>query len=282
MDISIHLSDPARDFLADLLKKQKVDGIAARLFVTHPGTRMAETCLAYCRPGDEKANDKRLQYGDLVLYLDSRSLPYLDDLEIGLTEERLGKQLTIKAPNAKKPKTTSDEYKILQRDCRGQQVPSGDPVVIPAGTEVRITQALGGSYTVLHKGNLVRVEGKDAQALGLSNNELQFDPPEDGSISSDQVWEALATVFDPEIPVNIVSLGLVYKMKINQNSHHVEVDMTLTAPGCGMGQVLVDDVKAKLAQVPYVETTDVELVFDPPWQQDMMSEEAKLETGLFF
>jgi len=282
MDVNIHLSDPARDFLLDLLNKQKVDGIAARLFVTHPGTRMAETCLAYSRPGEEKESDKRLQFGDLVLYLDKRSLPYLDELEIDLAQERMGKQLTIKAPNAKKPQTSSDEHKVLQRDCRGQQVPSGDPVVIPAGTEVRVTQALGGSYTVLYQGNLVRVEGKDAAALGLANNELQFEPPADGSISEEQVWEAMATVFDPEIPVNIVSLGLVYKMEIDQARKHVDVDMTLTAPGCGMGQVLVDDVKYKLSLVPHVETTDVDLVFDPPWRQDMMSEEARLETGLFF
>ena len=282
MDVNIHLSDPARDFLLELLNKQKVDGIAARLFVTHPGTRMAETCLAYCRPGEEKETDKRLQFGDLVLYLEQRSLPFLDELEIDLAEERMGKQLTIKAPNAKKPQTRSEEHKVLQRDCRGQQVPSGDPVLIPAGTEVRVTQALGGSYTVLYQGNLVRVEGKDAEALGLANNELRFEPPADGSISEEQVWEAMATVFDPEIPVNIVSLGLVYKMEIDQARKHVDVDMTLTAPGCGMGQVLVDDVKNKLSLVPHVESTDVELVFDPPWRQDMMSEEARLETGLFF
>lgn len=282
MDINIHLSDPARDFLLALLEKQKVAGIAARLFVTHPGTRMAETCLAYCRPGEEKETDTRMPFGDLVLYLDQRSLPYLHELDIDLNTTHSRGQLTIQAPNAKKPQTNPDEIKVAQQECLGRQVPSGEPGVIPAGAEVRITQALGGSYTVLYQGNLIRVEADQAVHLGLTSQVPQFEASPDGVIREDQVWSALSLVYDPEIPVNIVSLGLVYAVRIDADRQRVEVEMTLTAPGCGMGQVLVDDVKDKLARVPHVEETAVDLVFDPPWRQDMMSEEARLETGLFF
>lgn len=277
---SLRISSQARDFLVNLLDKQKVDGIAARLFVTDPGTPRAETCLAYCRPGDERPDDQRLVTGDLVLYLDKESLPYLQDLEIGVQENEHGKQLTIKAPNARTPQQSEDTV-VTQRECPAKLIPSGDPVVLPAGTPLRITQALGGSYTLLYEGNLVRVDGEDADALGLTANTLSFEPPADGRISEDQVWSALETVYDPEIPVDIVNLGLVYKLDIDQKRRHVDVEMTLTAPGCGMGDVLVDDVRDRLARVPHIETSDVDLVFDPPWHRDMMSEEARLETGLY-
>lgn len=282
MEHSLKISTAARDFLINLLARQKVEGMAARLFVSDPGTPRAETCLAYCRPGEEQPTDSRLDLeGGLTLYLEKASLPYLKDLEMGLQEDERGERLTIKAPNAKAPGSAGDT-RVLERDCPAKQVPSGTPVTLPAGTEVRITQSLGGSYTLLYAGNMVRVDGADADALGLQANDLAFEPPADGRISEDQLWEALATVYDPEIPVDIVNLGLVYKLDVDQQRHHVAVEMTLTAPGCGMGDVLVDDVKSRLAKVPHVETSDVELVFDPPWQQHMMSEEARLETGLFF
>ncbi|MDB2448943.1 putative Fe-S cluster assembly protein SufT [bacterium] len=171
---------------------------------------------------------------------------------------------------------------MLLRDCAARQVPSGASTTLPEGAEVRITQSLGGSYTLLYSGNMVRVDGSDADALGLEPSGLTFEPPADGLISEAQVWQALSTVFDPEIPVDIVNLGLVYKLDIDQDAKTVAVVMTLTAPGCGMGDVLVGDVNFRLAQVPFVQDSRVELVFDPPWQQHMMSEEARLETGLFF
>lgn len=169
-----------------------------------------------------------------------------------------------------------------QRDCPGRLVPVGDPVTIPAHTFVTLTQALGGNYTVIHNGNMVRVDGTDADALGLTPQRLDFTPPADGRIDEAQVWEALGTVYDPEVPVDLVNLGLIYSVEIEQESGRVAISMTLTAPGCGMGPVLVGDVKYRVSQVPHVKKVDVDLVFDPPWSRDMMSEEAHLETGMFY
>ncbi|WP_054113178.1 putative Fe-S cluster assembly protein SufT [Marinagarivorans algicola] len=168
------------------------------------------------------------------------------------------------------------------RDCPGRLVPVGDAVTIPAHNFVTITQALGGNYTVVYQGNMIRVDGTDADALGLEKYELTFDDAGNGEISSEQVWQALETVYDPEIPVNLKSLGLIYAVDIGQDSGKVNIKMTLTAPGCGMGPVLVGDVKYRVALVPNVKAVNVELVFYPPWNRDMMSEEAQLETGLFF
>lgn len=171
---------------------------------------------------------------------------------------------------------------VTQRDCPGRLVPVGSPVTIPKDTFVTITQSAGGNYTVVYKGNMVRVDGVDADALGLERLELEFDVPEDGRIHEDQVWQALDTVFDPEIPVSLPALGLIYKLDIDQDHRQVNIEMTLTAPGCGMGPVLVGDVSQRVKQVPNVERVNVELVFDPPWSRDMMSEEAQLETGMFY
>ncbi len=168
------------------------------------------------------------------------------------------------------------------RDVPARLVPTGDPMTIPANVFVRITQSLGGNYTVVHQGNMLRVDGTDADALGLAKTELNFPDLGDGQISEAQVWEALETIYDPEIPVNLVSLGLIYAVKIDQQQKRVDIDMTLTAPGCGMGQVLVSDIQYRVAQVPNVDKVEVELVFDPPWDRSMMSEEAQLETGMFF
>lgn len=168
------------------------------------------------------------------------------------------------------------------RDCPGRLVPVGTPVTIPAHRFVTITQSLGGNYTVVYQGNMVRVDGTDADALGLERFALTFAPPTDDQIDRDQVWQALATVYDPEIPVDLKSLGLIYDLHIDQARRHVQVQMTLTAPGCGMGPVLVGDVKHRIALVPNVESVAVELVFDPPWHRDMMSEEAQLATGMFY
>lgn len=167
-------------------------------------------------------------------------------------------------------------------DCPGRLVPVGTPITIPKDNFVTITQSLGGNYTVTYNGNMVRVDGTDAAALGLEPEVLEFDAPEGDDIVEEQVWQALKTVYDPEIPVDLVNLGLVYKVELDQAAKRVSIEMTLTAPGCGMGPVLVGDVEYRVAQVPNVESVQVELVFDPPWSRDMMSEEAQLETGLFF
>jgi probable FeS assembly SUF system protein SufT len=159
-------------------------------------------------------------------------------------------------------------------------VPTGDPITIREGTFVTLTQTLGGTYTVVVNGNMARVDGADADALGFEPQRWHFAPRPDGQADPHQVHEALASVYDPEIPVNIVDLGLVYGCQV-QADGRVQVTMTLTAPGCGMGPVLVDDVKSRIGKVPNVTGVDVELVFDPPWSRDMMTEEAQLELGIF-
>lgn len=169
---------------------------------------------------------------------------------------------------------------VTTREVNARLVPVGTPVVIPAHTFVTLTQALGGTYTVVHQGNMARIDGTDADALGFEAEKLEFSEVAGDEVQEDQVWYALSTVFDPEIPVSIVSLGLVYKVDIR--GQDVNIEMTLTAPGCGMGPVLVDDVKYRVAMVPNVAKVNVELVFDPPWHRDMMTEEAQLETGMFF
>ena len=179
----------------------------------------------------------------------------------------------------------SSEPVRFERDCPAVMVPQGDAVTLPAGSVGYITQGLGGSYTVFVEGNLFRIAGKDADAIG-KEPEPGLELPAgagDGEIEA-LVWRQLRTCFDPEIPFNIVDLGLVSEavLKPREDGQRlVEVKMTLTAPGCGMGEILVDDVRNKLEQIPTVAEADVELVFDPPWGRHMMSEAARLETGMF-
>ncbi|MBJ6980088.1 MULTISPECIES: putative Fe-S cluster assembly protein SufT [unclassified Luteimonas] len=173
----------------------------------------------------------------------------------------------------------------LERDCAAVLVPQGDEVTLPAGSVGYITQALGGSFTVFVEGNLFRIAGNDADAIGKEPPEpLQLEEGADDAAVERLVWSQLRTCFDPEIPINIVDLGLVYEANVlhrDDGQRLVEVRMTLTAPGCGMGDILVDDVRIKLEMIPTVVEADVELVFDPPWTRHMMSEAARLETGMF-
>ncbi|MBS0589240.1 MAG: putative Fe-S cluster assembly protein SufT [Proteobacteria bacterium] len=180
--------------------------------------------------------------------------------------------------------SNTSEPIVFERDCDAVMVPQGQPVTLPAGQNGYITQALGGSFTVFVDGNLFRIDGKDADAIGK-------EPPEAIELAADAsdddveklVWRQLHTCFDPEIPVNIVDLGLVYECAIEKRDdgeRKVKIAMTLTAPGCGMGDILVDDVRTKVEAVPTVAEADVELTFDPPWNHSMMSDVAKLETGM--
>lgn len=168
---------------------------------------------------------------------------------------------------------------VVIRECPARLVPDGTPITIKKDTFVTLAQSLGGSYTVLVNGNMARVDGTDGDALGFAPVVFEFDDPGDGNILIDNVWKALSAVFDPEIPVNIVDLGLVYRCAVEERK--VLIAMTLTAPGCGMGQVLVGDVEYKVGLVPNVDIVEVDLVLDPPWSREMMSEEAQLELGLF-
>ena len=171
---------------------------------------------------------------------------------------------------------------VTQRECPARRVPSGEPTTIPEGQFITINQALGGNYTVTFQGNMLRIDGTDADAIGQEPEVLSFSDDGSGQIVEDQVWQALGSVYDPEIPISLVSLGLVYKVTVDQAEKQVAIQMTLTAPGCGMGPVLVSDVKYRVTKVPNVADVHVELVFDPPWSREMMSEEAQLEAGLFF
>ncbi|KAA0874760.1 putative Fe-S cluster assembly protein SufT [Nitrincola tapanii] len=171
---------------------------------------------------------------------------------------------------------------VTQTDCPARIVPAGTPVTIPKDTFVTLTQSLGGNYTLTWHGQMVRVDGTDAAALGLEPERLEFPEPESDQILEEQVWDALRTIYDPEIPVDLVNLGLIYSVQLNQQTKRVDIQMTLTAPGCGMGPVLVGDVEYRVAKVPNVQDVKVELIFDPPWQRDMMSEEAQLATGMFY
>ncbi len=174
----------------------------------------------------------------------------------------------------------------LTRDVDAVLIPAGSPLTLQEKNVVFVTQALGGSYTVNINGNLARIDGRDADALGfdVKNNDLADRTPTDGSIDENMVWDQMRTCYDPEIPINIVELGLIYGFEINSlessNTFRIDVSMTLTAPGCGMGDILVMDVKDKVEQIPNVTEVNVELTFDPPWNQTMMSEAARLQTGM--
>jgi probable FeS assembly SUF system protein SufT len=177
----------------------------------------------------------------------------------------------------------------LDREVASVLVPHGTTLILPAGTKVQITQALGTTFTVMTDlGYMVRIAGKDADALGLEPPPDPASGPVDTSVTREQldelVWEQLRTCYDPEIPVNIAELGLIYGCEIiphAEGGFRVEVKMTLTAPGCGMGDIIASEVDAKLHALPGVREVDVELVFDPPWDLSMMPEAARLALGLF-
>ena len=171
----------------------------------------------------------------------------------------------------------------LNRECDVVQIPSGVRSKLPAGTPVRILQSFSGTYTVsTDLGYMCRIDGKDADALGLSNAEAVKPVPE-GVFSEQMVWDQLKTVYDPEIPVNIVDLGLIYSCTVatrDEGGKKILVKMSMTAPGCGMGDVLKADVQSKLSRLPEVKEVQVDVVFEPAWHMGLMSEAAKLQLGL--
>jgi len=169
----------------------------------------------------------------------------------------------------------------LIRDCDGVLIPSGDPLKLKKGSPVKITQSLGGYFTLYMNGNLVKLDGKDADAIGkkIKENDIKITHP----FNENLIWDQLRTCFDPEIPVNIVDLGLIYNLeceKQSENNYFIKIKMTLTAPGCGMGPVIASDAETKVKGLSFVADVLVELVWDPIWNQDMMTEEAKLKLGM--
>jgi probable FeS assembly SUF system protein SufT len=175
--------------------------------------------------------------------------------------------------------------RTLTRDCPAIQIPAGNAIVLRAGDTVFITQALGGAYTVATEMGLARVSAQNADALGLevaAETAASAEHP-DAPIDEKRVWDQLKTCYDPEIPVNIVDLGLIYDCQIvprDSNGALVNVKMTLTAPGCGMGPVLAQEAKSKIESLPGVDEANVELVWDPPWNQAMISEAGKMQLGI--
>ena len=174
------------------------------------------------------------------------------------------------------------EMTATTRDCEAIEIPSGVNRLLPAGTKFRISQFLGSSYTIVTDlGYMCRIDAKDADALELTPP-IEEEKTTTEPFNEKMVWEQLKTVYDPEIPVNIVELGLIYSCKIStldQGGKKIDVQMSLTAPGCGMANVLKADVETKLAKLPEVKEVNVEVVFDPPWHAGLMSEAAKLQLG---
>lgn len=185
--------------------------------------------------------------------------------------------------------TSPDDFTrpiALSRDCAAVLIPQGTPITLEAGTTVFVTQALGGSVTVNVNGNLARIPAHELDALGMAAAAAPASDTQDGDGRVDEslVWDQLRTCYDPEIPIDIVELGLIYRCEVvalPEGGNRVEIDMTLTAPGCGMGPILVDDVASKVRQVPHVTDVAVDLTFDPPWNAEMMSEAARLQTGMY-
>jgi probable FeS assembly SUF system protein SufT len=182
----------------------------------------------------------------------------------------------------------NEERVTLNRDCAAIQVPSGTWITVPAGSTGVIMQSLGGTYTVgLDSGDMVRIEGKDGDALGKEPLSTLPDPATTKAETAEEVaelvWDQLRTCYDPEIPINIADLGLVYGCAVAplvEGGHRVEIKMTLTAPACGMGDVLKAEVESKVERLPGVKETDVELVFEPPWDYNMIPDAAKLTLGM--
>jgi len=177
--------------------------------------------------------------------------------------------------------------RTLSREVTATQIPSGDKQPLPAGSRVFLHQTLGGSYTVQTDFGLYRIDGKDGDALGetVSETKVVAATLSDGAPDPEAIWAQLRQVYDPEIPVNIVDLGLVYSMDVvrvtePEPGHRVDVSMTLTAPGCGMGPAIAEDAKSKVLLVPGVSAADVRITWEPPWNQQMISEEGKMKLGL--
>ncbi len=183
--------------------------------------------------------------------------------------------------------STTQKEVALSRDVTATLIPHGEDFTLSKGEKVTITHRLGGNFTVMTLQGMYRIAAKDADALGETEKESeqnsQTDPHPSEPVGVDEIKENLKTVFDPEIPVNVVDLGLIYRIEIEERKdkkRFAVVDLTLTAPGCGMGPVIAEDVKGKILELPGIDDAEVEIVWDPPWTQDLISEEGKMELGL--
>ena len=176
----------------------------------------------------------------------------------------------------------SSEFIDILRECDGYLIPAGDKIKLKKGTKVKITQSLGGDFTLYVNGNLVKISGNDADAIGKKIKK-KLEEITVKKFDEKHIWDVLKTCYDPEIPVNIVDLGLVYDLKAkkkNSEKYDINIKMTLTAPGCGMGPVIAQDVENKILNLSFIEDVLVEVVWEPLWNQNMMTEEAKLKLGM--
>ena len=170
----------------------------------------------------------------------------------------------------------------ISKNCDGILIPSGDQIKLKKGTPVKITQSLGGYFTLYVNGNLVKLDGRDGDAIGQKIDTENIHA-EMKKFDEKLIWDQLKTCYDPEIPVNIVDLGLIYNLnykKLDNDKYYINIKMTLTAPGCGMGPAIAADAEGKVKGLPFIDDVLIELVWDPIWNQDMMTEEAKLKLGM--
>ena len=267
----IHISAAARQALREALAQGGGGWLRLRI-----DQRFAHELLF--EPGAE--GDIAVETDDITLLLDPPSARRADGLVIDFVEDLRGAGLQFDNPN----QPGRAQRIELTRDCAASLIPRGEQVQLERGEQVLLTQALGGSFTVrTAKGQLARIAGADADALGL-----EVPRPSEPAATSDvfdiqQVFEALRTVYDPEIPINVVDLGLIYQCQaqpLEGGGQRVAIEMSMTAPGCGMGDVLKEEARAKVQALPGVAEVEVELVWEPPWDQSRMSEAARLQLGL--
>ena len=267
----IHISATARQALREALAQGGGGWLRLRI-----DQRFAHELLF--EPGAE--GDIAVETDGITLLLDPLSARRADGLVIDFVEDLRGAGFTFDNPN----QPGRAQRIELTRDCAASLIPRGEQVQLERGEQVLLTQALGGSFTVrTAKGQLARIAGGDADALGL-----EVPRPSEPAATSDafdiqQVFEALRTVYDPEIPINVVDLGLIYQCQaqpLEGGGQRVAIEMSMTAPGCGMGDVLREEARAKVLALPGVAEVEVELVWEPPWDQSRMSEAARLQLGL--
>ena len=271
----LHISDAARKAVQDASVDPDVGGDALRLAIS----ARFENDLFF---DPRAASDLAVDCDGITILLDPPSASRADGVSIDFVDGPNGSGFKIDNPN--KPGTPKQIE--LKRDCEAALIPSGEKVQLSQGERVVVTQALGGSFTVkTDVGSLVRIAAHDADALGFEVKQATLEESGDaGSFHVDRVMDQLKTVFDPEMPVNVVDLGLVYACEahpIEGGGHRVEIKMSMTAPGCGMGDVLKEDARAKVQAVPGVAEVDVEIVWEPPWDKSRMSEAARLQLGIF-
>ena len=238
--------------------------------------------------GERQPEDIEVHASGLILHLDRASARRANGVSIDFIDAP-NSGFKIENPNQPppaKPTVKPSSTPIgLMRGCEATVIPGGEKVTLAQGDVVVLTQALGGSFTVrTDDGALVRIAAQDADALGLEAAQANEPSREAGPFDLQNVMDKLKTVFDPEIPINVVDLGLIYACEAHataEGGHRVEIKMSMTAPGCGMGDVLKEDARAKVQAAPGVTEVDVEIVWDPPWDKSRMSEAARLELGMF-